>query len=72
MNILVGQYVQDQSGIYTGHICTGHIFDMDWTKYRTKYRTSHFGKTYFEQGHEQDIQRFGVDRGQGKWPELGI
>ena len=70
--MLVGQYIQDQTGIYTGHICTGHILDMDWTMYRTKHRTSHFGQTHFEQGQGQDLKQFGVDRGQGKWPKLGI
>ena len=46
---------------------------MDWTKYRTKHRTSHFGQTHFKQGHkDDDIKQFGVDRGQGKWPKLRI
>ena len=43
--------------------------DTDWTKYRAKHRTSHFGQT---QGQGQDIKQFGVDRGQGKWPKLRI
>ena len=38
--------------------------------YRTKHRASHTGQTHYEQG--QDIKQFGVDRGQGKWPKLGI
>ena len=36
---------------------------MDWTMYRTKQRTSHFGQTHFEQGQGQDLKQFGVDRG---------
>ena len=64
MNILVRQYLQDQTGIYTGHICTGHTLDKDWAMYRTKHRTSHFGQTHFKQGQAQDIKQFGVDRGQ--------
>ena len=75
MNILVRQYLQDQTGIYTGHICTGHILDKDWamyrTKHRTKCRTSHFGQTHFKQGQGQDIKQFGVGRGQREMAKNG-
>ena len=41
---------------------------MDWTKYRAKHRTSHFGQT---QGQGQDIKQFGVDRGQREMAKIG-
>ena len=71
MNILVRQYLQDQIGIYTGHICTGHILDKDWAMYRTEHRASHFGQTHFKQGQGQDIKQFGVDRGQREMAKIG-
>ena len=59
--------------IYTGHICTGHILDKDWTIYRTKHRTSHFGQTHFgtktRTGHKTVLELTGDKR---KWPKLGI
>ena len=52
--------------------------DKDWAMYRTKHRTSHFGRTHFKQGQGQDIKgqgqdikQFGVDRGQREMAKIG-
>ena len=44
---------------------------MDWTKYRTKHGTSHFGQTHFKQNKDQDIKQFGVDREQREMAKIG-
>ena len=44
---------------------------MDWTKYRAKHRTSHFGQTHFKHRQGQDIKQFGVDMGQREMAKIG-
>ena len=72
MNMLVRQYLQDLTGIYTLHICTGHIF---WTRTGlcTGQNTGHhnLGQTHFKQGQGQDIKQVGVDRGQREMAKIG-